>query len=294
MLRPWLRLGFGAAALCLAFILIFHVPAAIGKPTFKDATTDHNPKQTINVGIHIKNISSLSLRDKTFSADGWFWLAWPEHVQELIIANKIHLLEIVEFVNLVEPWDSQIELDGSEPTKTSTGKYFQGYRFSGQFYQEDLDLRHFPFQSISLPLTIETRPASFSMESEAILLKPEVKTQSILGDYINFNGYKLKGASISPAIHTYKITFGEENADSGANYSSITFAVNYGTDVASAIYQYIVPWLIVMAIIILAPNLDGKMGEVRLAIPSTTLLTLVFFTAGSTRKHPTACVHNFS
>jgi len=79
----------------------------------------------------------------------------------LIIADKIDLLEIVEFVNLVEPWDSQIELDGSEPTRTATGKYFQGYRFSGQFYQEELDLRHFPFQSISLPLTIETRPAIF-------------------------------------------------------------------------------------------------------------------------------------
>jgi len=124
------------------------------------------------------------------------------------------------------------------------------------------------------------------MESEAILLKPEVKTQSVVGDYINFNGYKLKGASISPAIHTYKTTFGEENADSGGNYSSITFAVNYGTDTTSAIYQYIVPWLIVMAIIILAPNLDGRMGEVRLAIPSTMLLTLVFLQQGARENIP--------
>ena len=41
-----------------------------------------------------------------------------------------------------------------------------------------------------------------------------------------------------------------------------------------------------MAIIILAPNLDGKMGEVRLAIPSTMLLTLVFLQQGVRENIP--------
>lgn len=285
-LRPWLRLIFGVAATCLVLALAFNSPAAFSKPILKEAPVNYIPKQTIDIGIHIKNISNLSLKDKEFSADGWFWLKWPEHVQELIKANNIDLLEIVEFVNLVKPWDSQIELDGSEPTLTSQGKYFQGYRFSGQFYQEDIDLRRFPFQSISLPLTIETRPASFSMESEAITLRSEVDTKTILGDYINFNGYKLMGSSINPNIHTYRTTFGEENTESGGNYSMINFIANYKTDTASAIYQYIIPWLIVMAIIILAPNLDGKMGEVRLAIPSTMLLTLVFLQQGVRENIP--------
>jgi hypothetical protein len=40
---------------------------------------------------------------------------------------------------------------------------------------------------------METRPAPFSMEAEAILLKPEIHYSTLLGDYVNFNGYKLRG-----------------------------------------------------------------------------------------------------
>jgi hypothetical protein len=275
-----------STALIATLIITLGINAAPGKPILKEPPANYDATQTIDIGIHIKNISSLSLKDKTFLADGWFWLKWPEHIQKLIESNNIDLAEIVEFINLVEPWDSQIELDGSEPTLTSQGRYFQGYRFSGKFYQEEMDLRRFPFQSISLPLTMETRPASFSMEGEAILLKPEVNTKTILGDYISFNGYRLTGASISPKIHTYRTTFGEENAESGGSYSAVTFAADYKTDTASAIYQYIIPWLIVMTIIVLAPNLDGKMGEVRLAIPSTMLLTLVFLQQGARENIP--------
>ena len=290
--QPWYASKFWLPRLCISAVLVtilittLGIQASNGKPILKEPPSSHNAAQTIEVGIHVKNISGLSLKEKTFLANGWFWLKWPENVQNLIESNNINLNEIVEFVNLVEPWDSQIELDGSEPRLTSQGKYFQGYRFSGQFYQEDMDLRRFPFQSISLPLIVETRPASFSMESEAILLKPEEGAKTIMGDYINFNGYKLTRATISPKIHTYRTTFGEENTESGGNYSAITFAVNYKTDTASAIYQYIVPWLIVMSIIILAPSLNSKMGDARLAIPSTMLLTLVFLQQGARENIP--------
>jgi hypothetical protein len=177
-------------------------------------------------------------------------------------------------------------LDGSEPTITSTGKYFQGYRFSAQCYQEELDLRRFPFHSINLPLAMETRPAPFSMEAEAILLKPEIHYSTLLGDYVNFNGYKLRGPSIKPFIHRYRTTFGEEHATVGGNYSTVIFSADYITDYVSAFYKYVMPWLIIMLIIIMAPSLDGKLGEVRLAIPSTMLLTLVFLQQSARENIP--------
>jgi hypothetical protein len=39
---------------------------------------------------------------------------------------------------------------------------------------------------------------------------------------------------------------------------------------------WILPLLIVMLIVFMAPSLGGELGDIRLAIPSTALLTLIF------------------
>ena len=58
--------------------------------------------------MHIKNIYNLSLKDKTFSADGWFWLKWPESIQQRIESDQIPITELVELVNQVEGYDAQL------------------------------------------------------------------------------------------------------------------------------------------------------------------------------------------
>ena len=111
--RSWL-----ASLISLVVVVIFSIStlgsAEDPNPQLKPAPVVPATRQ-IEVGMHIKNIYNLSLKDKTFSAEGWFWLKWPETIQQLIAADQIPLTELVELVNQVESYDAQLELDSNEP-----------------------------------------------------------------------------------------------------------------------------------------------------------------------------------
>jgi hypothetical protein len=121
-------------------------PVSEGKPI--------DPERSFILGMHIENIYNLSLKDKSFSAEGWFWLEWAEAVQQLIIKNKIPLLELVEMVNQVETSDSPIQLDSAEPLLKPNGNRMQLYRFSAKFYDDSQTLNRFPFQQLELPIIL--------------------------------------------------------------------------------------------------------------------------------------------
>jgi len=272
------------AALTLGFGLLN--PSMAESQELKPAPAITDPARSIEVGAHIENLYNLSLKDKTFTAEGWYWLKWSEPVQEMIAKNNIDLKSIVEFVNQVEAWDSKIELDSSQPDRLPDGRYLQLFRFSARFYDDKESLQAFPFQSLSLPLILETRPTIFSVGEENILLNPKLGTKQVLGDYAGLNGYQVKGATVESKIHVYSTTFGLEGIPNGGEFSQVTFAVDYATDPWAAFYQYILPWITVMAILLMAPNLEGNFTDVRLAIPSTALLTMVFLQQSARAELP--------
>ena len=100
------------------------------------------------------------------------------------------------------------------------------------------------------------------------------------------NGYQTGDVSVKKSIYTYNTNFGQNNDIKGGEYSRVEYNVNYYTQFWPAFYQYVMPWLAVMAILLLAPNLEVKFTEMRLAIPSTALLTLVFLQLGTNADLP--------
>ena len=258
---------------------------AQGKATPVSEGKAIDPEHSLTLGMHIENIYNLSLKDKNFSAEGWFWLEWPEAVQQLIIKNKIPLLELVEMVNQVEVWDSQIQLE-SGPELKPNGNRLQIYRFSAKFYDDSQTLKRFPFQQLELPIIIETRPTVFSLAAEAIRLNPALESKGVKGQYAGINGYQTGDVSVKKSIYTYNTNFGQNNNIKGEEFSRVEYNINYYTEFWSAFYQYVMPWLAVMAMLLLAPNLEGKFTEMRLAIPSTALLTLVFLQLGTNADLP--------
>ena len=282
--RSWL-----AGLISLVVVVIFSIStlgsAEDPNPQLKPAPVVPATRQ-IEVGMHIKNIYNLSLKDKTFSAEGWFWLKWPETIQQLIAADQIPLTELVELVNQVESYDAQLELDSNEPLALPGGRYLQLFRFSSKFYDNRQNLRNFPFESLELPIMLETRPSQFSMGSEGVVLVPKVSNAELKGDSVNLNGYAVEGATSSSAIHSYTTGFGEEGVANAGDYSMATFEINYRTNGWAAFYRFVLPWLAVMVILLLAPNLEGNLNDLRLAIPSTALLTLVFLQEGAHSELP--------
>ena len=58
--------------------------------------------------------------------------------------------------------------------------------------------------------------------------------------------------------------------------SQARLEIIYQSDYWSAFVNWVLPLIIVMSVVLLSPAVAGSLGDVRLAIPSTALLTLIF------------------
>jgi hypothetical protein len=227
----------------------------------------------IRLGVHLENAYNLSTPNQTYMADGWYWLEWPEAVQQRIEAEKIDTDAMVELVNNIIGYDFSVESENPEAQLRPDGSRYKLFRFSGNFYIDDLNMRRSPFNQLSLPLLFETRPQSFAVDGEdPVLLVPEANQEGLVGAYASIKGYQEVGVNIQPLIHTYPTDFDDRSSRA---FSMTELRVFYRIPRFTAFLQWLLPLLIVMAIVFLAPSLEGSLGELRLAIPSTALLTLV-------------------
>ncbi len=258
-------------------------------------SVDTTPERTIDLGVHIENVHQLSLKDKVYWMEGWYWLKWPEAIDKIIKAEKIPLDQIVEFTNVVEEANLTVTLDNAEPVfLAKEDNYYQLVRFSGRFYVNDLDLRRYPFVHIVLPLTMETKPDSlfcYPSGPPCVALKPEPEVAKMMvGQFADINGYDLKAATVEPFLHQYNTTFGVGNLSA---FDSINFNLVYKTNFVAALAQFILPLLVIIGIVLVSPSLPAAMGDVRLAIPTTALLTLIFLQQGYQANLPSVSYLTF-
>jgi hypothetical protein len=277
----WLS-ALGAVGALAALLLGFAKPAA--PSTRAEATRESSrpvvfdrPERTIDVGMHIENIHQFSMKDKVYSVEGWYWLRWPQAIQKIIEREQIDLLDVVEFTNQIENSSFVAEKDSSRPVKLSGNRTYQLFRFSGRFYVNNLDLRKSPFETIDLPVTVELRPDALSCYTggpQCVYLKPYPDNErTLVGQYAEINGFKLIGRDIAPSVHQYATSFG---IGTPSAFGQVDFSVAYQTDFWSAFIQDVLPLLIILAFVLVSPRLPSSMGDVRLAIPATALLTLIF------------------
>ncbi|MFN7678604.1 MAG: hypothetical protein ACK5QW_08440 [Cyanobacteriota bacterium] len=246
------------------------------------------PDRQVLVGLQIENFYALSLKDRTFSAEGWYWLKWKNNIQAIIDDNQIPLTELVEFTNQVDASSMVVEPDMPKPQRTVDGYYLQSFRFSGVFYIEELQLRAFPFNALNLPLALELRPDYLSCypgnRYGCIGLAFDEKAQkNLLGQFVGMNGFDVNGTKSFEFLHQYSTNFG--NGEPSA-FSAVQVDVLYLANDVSSFWIYIFPLLILVGIAILSPSLPGALGDVRLAIPTTILLTLIFLQIGYKAELP--------
>ncbi len=227
----------------------------------------------ITVGVHLENIYNLRLSDETFNADGWYWLTWPEGVQDLIDEKQTDPKEMVELVNNTLGWDLSIQPDLAEPELRPDGTRYQLYRFSGSFYSDDINLRKYPFNLLSIPIILESRPPSFALDGPTpVVLQLDDDIDGLVGGFTDIGAFKDVGVSWLQKAHLYSTQFGAKNR---SKFSQAEARVFYKTPALSSFAQWILPLLILILVVFLAPSLEASLGDLRFAIPSTVLLTLV-------------------
>jgi len=228
----------------------------------------------VKMGAYVDNFHDLSLQNRRFVGEGYYWMEWPQTLQDKLDAEKIDTKSVIVLANQVDDWDSQITPLSEKPIKLANGNYYQQVQFSANFYIPEINLKRFPFETIDLPIILETGDDSLAIENDNIVLIPDKSKNDIVGSFAEINGYKIASATLKPTIHNYGTDWGLN--DGNLSYSSVTLQATLTSTPLPSLLKYFLPLLIVVGIVILAPSLEGELGDVRLAIPSTGLLTLIF------------------
>jgi len=71
----------------------------------------------------------------------------------------------------------------------------------------------------------------------------------------------------------------DDPARASIAYRQLVFQASYDRSIRASFWTLIQPLLVVMAIVIVAPSLSSSFWDVRIAIPATAVLTLVFMQA---------------
>ena len=240
---------------------------------------------TIQVGTYIDNIYNLSGTSKGFDVDGWVWVKWSQKAQEYFEKKQLTPDKWLNFVNQVNDWDFKLDQLYVKPVKLKDGRYYQGYKFSGHFYVNEINFRKFPFQTIKLPVIFELAdfaeintkvdPHKLDNINELQLLPDE--SSSNVGSFISIAGYKTTEFKIISDVHKYGTNFGLGESDlKNIKTNQIIFETSYKPSVNAALLTLFLPLLIVMTLVLFSPMLSAALWEVRLGIPPMAFLTLIF------------------
>ena len=135
---------------------------------------------------------------------------------------------------------------------------------------------------MSLPLLLEADDIRLGFDT--IRLLPDLAGSGI-GEFIGSNnGWVSAGWSMGEYSHQYATDFGF--GEKSSSYSQLMFEVAYRSSAWYAFWKLLIPLLIVMAMIVGATKLDPAQWEVRLTLPVTVLLTLVFLQQGYSEELP--------
>jgi hypothetical protein len=258
--------------------------ATLPQPLTSAAAIRASAALPLGLGLHVKNLYGLNLSDQSFLADGWFWLQWGDEVEAIRKREQLEPQDLVEFENAIESGQYlDVVPDRSSATVSSDGTYLRVFKFSSKFYIHDVPQRRAPFDKLPIQIRFEVVPDTGGFADKSLVLYSLGDSQSLIGDSSDISGFDLGAVDVRAFTHVYPTDFGREGGDV---YSGLVVTYEYSVEGWTAFFKWLLPLVIVMSIVMMAPSLEGALGDVRLAIPSGALLTLVFLHEGYKSQFP--------
>ena len=227
----------------------------------------------IYAGIHLDKIYELNFNSRTFTADGEIWLEWLPEVDELLQRYNTDPADLISLTNRIETWDSTFEPSAVEPQELSGGRRQLLFHFSSRFYDDAVNFRRDPFDVLKVPIIIELDPLWTSQKYADLRLLPAPSNDNLVGELGSLSGYQLQGTSFKPYLRHTSNHLGTWYSP---RLSQVRLEVIYQSNLWPGIVNWIIPLMIINSIVLMAPSVEGTLSDVRLAIPSTALLTLIF------------------
>ncbi len=241
----------------------------------------------VRVGIFAENVYDFNSSTQSFAAEGLVWAHWGPEFQKLLEQEGVTIDQVISPSNRVNSWDWMMKPFYPTPLRTQDGDHYQLLRFAGRFYIHDLDYHRFPFERITFPIVFGLNSMSDVFCAEQVRLVAD-REQSGVGPFIDIVGYATDSVKVSEFLQTNPSSFGYKSgrSDTLSDFSQVWLQISYRKSGLASILQLILPLLVVMLVTLVTPNLAASLWDVRIAIPSTALLTLVFLQQGYRQTLP--------
>ena len=253
----------------------------------------------VRVALRLQDLRGLDLSTKTFKAQGEVLLEWDAGLQARVQAGELEAQRLVRFVNQVEGWNSLFEPTGPAQALAGPGssgaragdgaeaggggRFSQTFRFEGLFYVNAFDLHSAPFLNVSLPLILEVADDRLALEADGVLLEPLRDSARQTGGGVAMAGFDLEGSAVEAALHRSENPFHPGRVQT---FSRAVLRLDYRTDRVASALRWILPLVLVMAVVLLAPSLDSGRDDLSFGLPSAGLLTLVVLQEGYQSQVP--------
>ncbi len=250
----------------------YHQELLLPLPEETAGTANHR----IEVGLLINNIYNFEADQKTFDADGWVWLKWSADIEKLMKANKVHPQDLFFFFNQVDSYDSSVTPGDLAPKLTPDGRYYAKFQFSGHFFANELDFRKFPFQTLKLPMALELRTGHRLGLHDPFAMQIDHENSG-LGAYIDMGGYTTLGYTLAGYTHQYESSLGDPSfGKEPRSTPQARMEIAYQKAPVATVLKILLPLIAVMALALLSPSISPTGWDVRVGIPPTALLSLIF------------------
>ena len=250
----------------------------IQKPDASKVEAVQTNPMKVKVGIYATNNFEIDPNTPSFKSIGYVWFKWRDDLQDYLTENNLQVWKVMVPINLLDIPESSdsVFTPTSEPIRMEDGSWYLTGSYSGTFYIDDTDFRHYPFARLNLPIMIEAD--NIILDYDRLQIEPDLRGSGI-GQFVNTSvEWVNTGWRLNSYRHQYDTGFGFDEETS--SYSQLVFDTKYATNTWTSFWKILVPISIVMAMIVGATKLDPVHYDVRLTMPVTVLLTLVFLQQG--------------
>lgn len=228
-----------------------------------DSVEDFPPAaRQVNVGLYAINIHDLDIKSDSYYLSAYVWLRWR--------GEAFDPLSSLEFINAVNKVDLSVEKLEEAPIVLGDGSYYQSVHVEGRFFQP-FDLRRYPLDQQHLTLIIENANADYGQ----VVYVPDTFAMGYTKDIV-IPGWELKGLGAHAYLHDYGTNFGQTGISGTSTFSTVKFAFSIERHASFFLWKLLVPLITVLMTNWFALLLSPATFEVRIALPSTALLTIVF------------------
>ena len=228
--------------------------------TFENVNAPLHGAKIVTVGIYGINIYNLDLKASTYSMSAYMWLRWK---------GDFDPIETLDIINLVKDTKFTKKALMASPKVLSNGEKYQILRIDGLFHQP-FDVSNYPLDKQQLSLYIENSIDTF----DKVFYVPDVVSTSY-DKGLDLPGWENKGLQLQSYLHDYGTIFGKTGTPAGLKYSGVKFSFNLEREKNFFIWKLLIPLLIILIPCWLALFVHPSFIAVRVAMSSTSLLTIV-------------------